>query len=145
MLNITRGKDDTAIDATKPVVMPAPARQGRLSSFWRFLVEPSPSILDAAERRNARLLSIFILALFLLFVAINLIYWVSVPGYRVPAADLLGYLVLLLTYLASRTRFTIVAVAALLVMFPLNVFSNVLEGTSLNLAATLSFMSPSYI
>ncbi len=125
--------------------MPVATRHSRLSSAWRFLIEPAPALLDPAERRNARLLSIFLLCLFLLFLTINLIYLLTVPGYRVPSADLMGYVILLLTYLTSRSRFTIVAVAALLVMFPLNVFSNVLEGTSLNLAATLSFLLPSYI
>src|SRR5512133_1410060 len=126
----------------------APSRLGgrqRLLAAWRALVEPAPAILDAAERRNARLLSIFLLCLFVLFAAINIAYAISVPGYRLPAADLIGYGVLLLTYLASRSRFTAIAVLALLIMFPLNVFSNVLEGTSLNLAATLSFLIPSYI
>jgi putative nucleotidyltransferase with HDIG domain len=117
----------------------------RLSSLWRALVEPVPAIQDAARRRKARLLSIFLLCLFILFLGINIAYVIIVPGYRVPAADLIGYGVLALTYLLSRTRFTGIAVAVLLIMFPLNVFSNVLEGTSLNLAATLSFLIPSYI
>ena len=133
------------MEVSKPVVMPQPARQSWPLLVWHFLVEPNPSILDPVERRNARLLSIFLLCLFLLFLTINIIYLVSVPGYRVPSADLIGYLVLMLTYLTSRSRFVMVAVVALLVIFPLNVFSNVLEGTSVNMAATLSFMIPSYI
>ena len=133
------------MDITKPVVAPLIVKRARLSAVWRFLVEPAPSILDPAQRRNARLLSIFLLCLFLLFVLVNLIYRIGVPNYRIPPADLIGYLMLLLTYLTSRTRFTTVAVVALLVMFPLNVFSNVLAGTSINLAATLSFMIPSYV
>ena len=133
------------MEVSKPVVMPQPARQSWPLWVWHFLVEPNPSILDPVERRNARLLSIFLLCLFLLFLTINIIYLVSVPGYRVPSADLIGYLVLILTYLTSRSRFVMVAVVALLVIFPLNVFSNVLEGTSVNMAATLSFMIPSYI
>ncbi len=116
-----------------------------IASLWRYLVEPADSILDPVERRNARLLSIFLLCLFVLFLSINIVYVVSVPGYRLPDADLIGYLMLFLTYLTSRTRYTMVAVAVLLIMFPLNVFSNVLEGTSLSLASTLSFMIPSYI
>ncbi len=133
------------MDVSKPVMTSLPVARARLSSFWRFLVEPAPSILDPAQRRNARLLSVFLLCLFVLFVLINLIYAISVPNYHVPSADLIGYLMLLVTYLTSRSRFTVAAVIALLVMFPLNVFSNVLEGTSVNLAATLSFMIPSYV
>ena len=118
---------------------------GRLSAIWRALVEPSAAIRDPAARRNARLLSIFLLFLFVLFLGINLAYIIAFRGYRVPAADLIGYAMLVLTYLASRTRFTGVAVVVLLIMFPLNVFSNVLDGTSRNLAATLSFLITSYI
>ena len=133
------------MDVSPYIPSPAPARRARWSSIWQFLVEPAPSVLDPVRRRNARLLSIFLLCLFVLFLSINLAYLIGVPDYRVPAADLIGYAVLLLTYLTSRSRYTEVAVGALLLMFPLNVFSNVLEGTSLNLAATLSFMIPSYI
>ncbi|HTP03040.1 MAG TPA: HD-GYP domain-containing protein [Anaerolineales bacterium] len=112
---------------------------------WKALVEPAASIQDPAARRSARLLSIFLLCLFALFLCTNVIYLIGVPGYKLPAADLIGYAMLILTYLTSRTRFTGVAVVVLLIMFPLNVFSNVLEGTSLNLAVTLSFLIPSYI
>jgi putative nucleotidyltransferase with HDIG domain len=112
---------------------------------WRILVEPSSAILQPADRQHARLLSTFLLCLLPLFLAVNAVYLISVPGYRVPAADLLGYVILAVTYLTSRSRFAMAAVAALLIMFPLNVFSNVLQGTSINVAATLSFMIPSYI
>lgn len=127
--------------------IPAPERRTKwgLSGIWQVLVEPSASITDAAARRSARLLSIFLLCLFVLFLSTNLAYLFTVLGYALPGADLIGYAVLLLTYLVSRTRFTAVAVVALLVMFPLNVFSNILDGTSLNLAATISFLIPSYV
>ncbi len=132
------------MDVTKQVVVPQPP-QKRLATAWRSLVEPAPAILNPVERHNARLLSTFLLCLFPLFLSINVFYLLRLPGYRVPPADWMGYLILLLTYFTSRSRFTMVAVAALLVMFLLNVFSNVLEGTSANLAVTLSFMIPSYI
>jgi putative nucleotidyltransferase with HDIG domain len=48
-------------------------------------------------------------------------------------------------YVLSRSRFTTLGVLILLLMFPLNVFINVLEGTSINLVATLSFLLPSYV
>lgn len=133
------------MDVSQSVTVAKPAHQGRISTAWRALVEPSPAIQDPALRRKAQLLSIFLICLFLLFLGINLAYIVAVPGYRVPGADLIGYAMLLLTYLTSRSRFIGVAVVVLLIMFPLNVFSNVLEQTSLNLAVTLSFLIPSYI
>jgi putative nucleotidyltransferase with HDIG domain len=127
--------------------VPSPKRAGAVhwSAMWQALVEPAHSIQDPALRRNARLLSIFLLCLFLLFLSVNIAYIITVPGYRIPPADLIGYGMLALTYLTSRTRYTMVSVVALLLMFPLNVFSNVLEGTSLDVAVTLSFLIPSYI
>ncbi|MBI3738319.1 MAG: HD-GYP domain-containing protein [Chloroflexi bacterium] len=117
----------------------------KVSNFGRWLIEPSRKIIDPAQRRKARLLSIFLLCLFLLFLAINFVYLFTVPGYSVPVADLLGYIFLTVTYIISRSRFTGLAVIILLVMFPLNVFGNVMDGTSINLAATLSFLLPSFV
>lgn len=111
----------------------------------RWLVEPSSAIQDPAQRRKARLLSIFILCLFLLFLSINISYFIAVPGYRMPVPDALGYAAMALIYGLSRSRFTTMGVLLMLLMFPLNVFSNVLEGTSLNPAATLAFLLPSYV
>ena len=111
----------------------------------RWLVEPSQKIHDPASRSKARLLSFFLICLFLLFLSVNLAYTATIPGYRFPVADLIGYGVLILTYIISRTRLTGLAVFILLVMFPLNVFQNILNGTSLNIAVTLSFLLPSYV
>ncbi len=133
------------MDMLKPVSVSRLSAKTGPSLIWQRLVEPSAAIRDPVARRNARLLSIFLLCLFVLFLSINIAYLITIPDYRVPVADLIGYGMLLLTYLASRSRYTAVAVVVLLIMFPLNVFSNVLDGTSLNVAATLSFMIPSYI
>lgn len=126
----------------------APEGGGRAGVIWRLrrlLVEPSPAILDPAQRRKARLLAIFVLCLFVLFFSLNLTYVIAVPGYRLPTADALGYVAMGVIYALSRTRFTTVGVVILLLMFPLNVFGNVLEGTTLNVAATLSYLLPSYV
>jgi putative nucleotidyltransferase with HDIG domain len=111
----------------------------------RWLVEPSRKIHDPAKRRKARLLSFFLVCLFLLFLSVNLAYLFTIPGYRFPIADLIGYGVLTVTYIISRTRLTGLAVIVLLVMFPLNVFENILAGTSFNIDVTLSFLLPSYV
>ena len=110
-----------------------------------FLFEPSQKIQDPGARRRARLVSFFLVCLFLLFLSVNLGYLLTVPGYHFPVADLVGYGVLAVTYTISRTRLTGLAVAILLVMFPLNVFENILSGTSINMVVTLSYMLPSYI
>jgi putative nucleotidyltransferase with HDIG domain len=133
------------MDVSEPISAPERGIRVTLSTAWRWLVDPSAAIRDPAARRNARLLSIFLLCLFLLFLSINLAYVITISSYRIPPADWIGYGVLVFTYAVSRTRFTGTAAVILLIMFPLNVFSNVLEGTSLSLAATLSFLIPSYI
>ncbi len=116
---------------------------GVLLTGW--LVEPSQKITKPANRRKARLLSYFLICLFLLFLSVNLSYVLTIPGYRFPIADLIGYGVLIVTYSISRTSLTDLAVVILLIMFPLNVFQNILEGTSLNIIVTLSFLLPSYV
>jgi putative nucleotidyltransferase with HDIG domain len=111
----------------------------------RWLIEPSRTIQDPAGRRKARLVSFFLICLFLLFLSVNLAYLLTIPGYHFPVADLIGYGVLIVAYILSRSRLTGLAVFILLVMFPLNVFENILSGTSLNVAVTLSFLLPSYV
>jgi putative nucleotidyltransferase with HDIG domain len=110
-----------------------------------WLVEPSKKIIEPSKRRNARLVSFFLICLFLLFLSVNLGYLLTVPKYRFPPADLIGYGILTVAYLLSRTRLTTVAVFILLVMFPMNVFENILSGTFLNMAVTLSYLLTSYI
>ena len=112
-------------------------------SGW--LVEPSPKIQFPGRRRNARLVSFFLICLFLLFLSVNLGYLLTVPHYRFPSADLIGYGILTVAYILSRTRLTGVAFFILLIMFPMNVFQNIIGRTSLNIAVTLSFLLASYV
>jgi hypothetical protein len=110
----------------------------RVLGFGRRLIEPSKGSQMQHNAERPACYPIFLICLFLLFLAINLIYWFTVPGYHFPIADVIGYGILALTYVISHTRFTGLAVTILLLMFPLNVFQNIGEGTSINLAATLS-------
>ena len=112
-------------------------------SGW--LVEPSRLILDPIQRRRARLLSIFMLCLIILFLSVNLSYLLTIPNYHVPVADLLGYAILIINYILSRTRLIGLAVLVLLIMFPLNVFGNIIGGTSIKMEVTLSFLLPSFL
>lgn len=114
-------------------------------SLLSWLSKPSKNILDPVKRRKAQLLSVFVIFLFLLFLSINLIYVLTVPEYRFPAADLIGYGFLVAIYLLSRSRFLNLAIFLMLIMFPMNVFQNILGGTSINPVATLSHLLTSYI
>jgi putative nucleotidyltransferase with HDIG domain len=126
-----------------------PPFQNKVKNFGspisRHLFEPSKKIIDSTKRQKARLLSVFLFSLFFIFLLINLAYILTVPGYKFPVADLIGYAFLLITYIFSRTRFTGVAIFLMLIMFPMNVFQNVFSGTSIKLVATLSYLLPSYI
>ena len=111
----------------------------------RILFEPSSSITNIGKRRNASLLSIFLLILCVLFFALMIGYALSDPDYRPPSADLIGYTVLIVLYVLSRTRFTDVAVIILLAMFPMNVLGNVVGGTSSSIQVTILFVIPAVI
>ncbi len=111
----------------------------------QWMIEPSSRISDPSQHRKAGLLSTFLLCLFLIFMSINVGYALLIPGYRFPMADLIGYVILIFTYILSRTRFTSLAAVIMLVMFPLNVFINIFHGTTMNPTATLTFLIPSYV
>ena len=115
------------------------------AALLRWFLEPTQKITDPAKRRKARLLSLFLICMFLIFLTINLTYTLTIPGYRLPPADLMGYAILFGTYLISRTRLTGLAAVIMILMFPMNVFSNIMEGTSQNIVATLMFLLPSFI
>jgi hypothetical protein len=115
------------------------------TGLFNWLTRPSKKITGSSKRRKAQLLSIFVIFLFLLFAVINVIYAVTVPGYHFPAADLIGYVFLIVIYIFSRTRYVNLAILLMLIMFPMNVFQNILSGTSINPVATLSYLLPSFI
>lgn len=113
--------------------------------LYRCVMRPSSKIVNPGSRRKARLLSVFLICLFFFFLSVNLAYTFTIPGYHLPVADLIGYAVLIGAYILSRTRLTALALFVLLVMFPMNVFMNILQGTSLDLPVTMGFLLPSYI
>jgi len=116
-----------------------------LRQLWRPLVEPARVIDDPSERRSARLLAVFLLSLVALFVATNAAYLIGGLETSVSAADQVGYVILLVSYALSRSRYYRAAALLMLVMFPMVVFANVLSGTSANVAASLAFLVPGYI
>ncbi len=116
-----------------------------LARLYRWVLQPSSKIVNPGSRRKARLLSVFLICLFFFFLSVNLAYTFTIRGYRWPVADLIGYAVLIGAYILSRTRWTALALFVLLIMFPMNVLMNILQGTSLNLPVTMGFLLPSYI
>jgi len=120
-------------------------RKKRLNRFVNFWIEPTSAVAEPGDRQNARLLATFLLALFLLFLFVKVIYALTIPGYRLAQADMLGYISILLAYSLSRTRFNQFAAIIMILMFPMNIFSSILGGSSHNPAVTLSFILPSLV
>ncbi len=83
--------------------------------------------------------------LFFLFLGVNLGYFIFVPDYELPPADLIGYGFLVTTYILSRTRFPTVAAILVMTMFPMNIFGNLIGGTSINPSVTLVYLLPSFV
>ena len=100
---------------------------GKFKKLARFLFEPSSKIIDIGKRRNARLLSIFMFSLCILFAGLMAGYALTDRNYQIPPTDLVVYTTLLGLYTLSRTRFTGIAVIFLLAMFPMNVLGNVVK------------------
>lgn len=109
------------------------------------LIEPCGKIGDPLQRRKAQLLSTFLLSMFIVFLCINFGYALFIPHYALPVADIVSYAILIGAYLLSRTRYTVLASVIMLIMFPFNVFTNILSGTTENMAATSAFLIPGYI
>ena len=116
-----------------------------LVKVWQILTNPSRAIKDIQESRNARLLSIFMLILLVIFMGFMVSSAINIEGYRVPSADLLSYGLLIFIYAASRTKYYRIGIFLAILLFPLNTFANIFEGTTQNPANTINFLTFSYI
>lgn len=111
-----------------------------LKSLDRLLIEPHHPY-DAATSRKARLLSIFVLAMILIFINVDVLYLATVPGYVVPWY---GYIFLFATYLLNRFGYYVVAANLVMCMFPLVVFGSLLGGES-GQSSNLGYLLPGLI
>lgn len=116
-----------------------------LAQLESWLFEPAPEIQEPGQRRRARLLSVFTFCLLVLFAGVEIGYRLTLTNYQGSTIDNLSYIFMALAYLLSRTRYTHWAAWVLLGLFPFNVFTNILGGSSLNPAVTLFFLTPGYI
>ena len=111
-----------------------------LKSLDRLLIEPQHPY-NAATSRKARLLSIFVLAMILIFINVDVLYLATVPGYVVPWY---GYIFLFATYLLNRYGYYVVAANLVMCMFPLVVFGSLLGGES-GQSSNLGYLLPGLI
>ena len=115
-----------------------------LALAWlnRKLLQPHSSIKDIALQKKSLLLSIFLLVFIFIFAVVDIAYLLTVPGYAPPWY---GYVFLVSSYALNRAGKYRLAAALTISMFPIVVFSNVLEGTSANPLATLYYLVLSII
>ena len=113
--------------------------------IWEFLTKPASSIKDVGQNRNARLLSVFILILLMVFLGFMVSCVINVEGYRVPPADIVGYVLLLFIYFTSRTKFFRAGIFLTILLIPMNTFVNILQGTTPNPSNTINFLVFSYV
>lgn len=114
-------------------------------NIWQKLTRPASSIEDVTEYRRARLLSIFTLVMLVIFIGLEISYTISFEEFQVPPADRIGLFVLFLIFIISRSKYYSVGIIIVILMFPANTFSNILQGTTLNAANTINFLVISYV
>jgi PAS domain S-box-containing protein len=106
------------------------------------LLQPHTSIKDIALQKKSLLLSIFLLVFIIIFAGVDIAYLLTVPGYVPPWY---GYVFLVGSYALNRIGKYKLASALTISMFPIVVFSNMLEGASANPLATLNYLILSII
>ena len=112
-------------------------RQGR--SLWLRLTEPSATLQDNVLRRKSQLLAAFLLVLFVLFGALDIVYYLH-PNYRITSQSIMGYLFLAVSYTLTRRGRYGLAATLTMAMFPMVLFSEVISNNSNNPVVTLSFL-----
>ena len=96
-------------------------------SLQKLLIEPPAHIRDVELRHKSRLLNIFLLPMILVFMGVDAVYLLTVPGYVPPWY---GYVLLIASYLLNRGRFYRFAAFLTLVMFPFVILVNIVSGGS---------------
>ena len=116
----------------------------RSASAWldHLLLQPHASLGELSLQKKSRLLSVFLLIFIGIFAAVDGIYLLTVPGYIPPWY---GYLFLLTSFLLNRFGKYQLASTLTISMFPVVVFSNVLDGSSAQPLATLYYLLLSII
>ena len=114
-------------------------------NIWQVLTKPSSAVKDIRQIRNARLLSVFTLILLTLFFGFMFFSFINIDNYQLPPADIAGYLLLVFIYITSRTKLYRVGIIIAILLFPMNTFANIFQGTTQNPANTINFLVFSYV
>jgi PAS domain S-box-containing protein len=109
-------------------------------SAVEWVLRVSGAATDSVSRRKARLLAICLLSMSAMFLCVDVVLLLSVPGYQPPWY---GYLFLASAYWLNRAGRYGVAAPLVIAMFPIVVFAQVITGTSGNALMTLGFLTVS--
>ena len=107
-----------------------------LQRLRQVLVEPPP-VYAVDVQHKSRLLSIFLLLMIVIFAGVDAAYVLTVPGYAVPWY---GYLFLLTAYLLNRLPYYHVSAWLVLIMFPIVIFSTILNDEANDPGVSLGFL-----
>src|SRR4030095_6362470 len=92
---------------------------------------------DAATQRKSRLLSTFLLVMILIFISLDTVYVLTVPGYAVPWY---GYLFLFAAYGLNRFGHYTTSAYLVMGMFPVVVSVSVLSGDTASSTEALNYL-----
>ena len=125
------------------VVQSRPRGPARIAfALHNLLIEPAARLKDPARRRQARLLAGFALFEFVVFLGIVIAYRRITPDAPWTFTEPIGLAGLVLIYVLSRMGVTSIPVAILLSAWPLLVFLNVIQATTPDSSAMLSYLIP---
>src|SRR5690349_6676904 len=102
----------------------------------QWLIEPR-NPYDAAIQRKSRLLSTLLLVMILVFISLDTVYVLTIPGYAVPWY---GYVFLFSAYALNRFGYYTVSAYLVMGMFPVVVFISILTGDATSATENLSYL-----
>ena len=112
-----------------------------LGRLYRILIEP-PAGYEMEVVRKSRLLAIFLLLMIFIFAGVDLTYVLTIPGYSVPWY---GYIFLISAFMLNRLPYYRLSAWLVVFMFPIVVFSSVLNGEATVPAVMLGFLTAGLI
>ena len=102
----------------------------------RWLIEPR-SPYDTATQRKSKLLSTLLLVMILVFISLDTVYVMTIPGYAVPWY---GYILLFTAYTLNRLNYYTISAYLVMGMFPIVVFTSILSGDATSATGNLSYL-----
>lgn len=109
----------------------------RLTRLSQLLLEPAKRLQDKESRRKAVLLSAFLFIMIVVFMGVDIVYVLTLPGYVIPWY---GYLFLLTSYILNRSGYYQIASSLAIIMFPIVVFSTLANGQASSPFVTINYL-----